>query len=301
LIYNGKVTGLSGLTEGTAYFLSATTAGAMQATDPGTASIVSKPILLATSATTGIFVNFRGLLGSGGLAPLPNSVSFTTAGTFTYTPSVGVRKIFVRMAGGGGGGAGCSALILTTQASAGAGGASGGYMEFEVSGANILSSFSLTVGAGGGGGPISTNGGNGGNTLFDTYATAGGGGGGFQTGVVSVPVVVTSAPGGTLVVNTPAAITLIRFVTGRLGGAVSSTNQATGLIVFSAGSSTPFGHGAAQVMDYAPTPAAGLAGALPNANWYGSGGAGNATANIVATGRNGSTGIQGAIFITEHF
>lgn len=60
LLTEGQITGLSGLTAGTAHFLSATSAGALTATEPSTAGQVSKPVLVAYSTTAGVFVNLRG-------------------------------------------------------------------------------------------------------------------------------------------------------------------------------------------------------------------------------------------------
>jgi len=65
LTTGGKVTGLSGLTAGTVYFLSAGTAGALTATEPSTIGQVSKPVLVADSTTSGWFFNFRGLVVGG--------------------------------------------------------------------------------------------------------------------------------------------------------------------------------------------------------------------------------------------
>lgn len=61
LQYGGRITGLSGLTAGTVYFLSAATAGLLTATEPTTFGQISKPLLLADSTTTGYFFNFRGV------------------------------------------------------------------------------------------------------------------------------------------------------------------------------------------------------------------------------------------------
>lgn len=62
-----RVTGLSGLTDGTVYFLSDATAGLLTATAPTTLGHVEKPVLVADSATTGFFVNYRGdLLAAAG-------------------------------------------------------------------------------------------------------------------------------------------------------------------------------------------------------------------------------------------
>lgn len=49
---NGEVTGLSGLTAGTVYFLSPSSAGAATATEPSTAGQISKPVYVALSTTT---------------------------------------------------------------------------------------------------------------------------------------------------------------------------------------------------------------------------------------------------------
>ena len=57
----GYITGLSGLTAGTVYFLSTTVAGATQATEPTADGEISKPILIADSTTTAYFVNMRGV------------------------------------------------------------------------------------------------------------------------------------------------------------------------------------------------------------------------------------------------
>jgi hypothetical protein len=61
LVMGGEITGLSGLTDGTTYFVSAATAGLLTATEPDSTLYYSKPLLVATSATTGMVVNMRGL------------------------------------------------------------------------------------------------------------------------------------------------------------------------------------------------------------------------------------------------
>lgn len=60
LLTIGKVTGLSGLTAGSIYFLDPSTPGALTTTEPSGAGQVSKPLLIADSTTTGFFYNFRG-------------------------------------------------------------------------------------------------------------------------------------------------------------------------------------------------------------------------------------------------
>jgi len=62
LTTGGYVSGLSGLTANTVYFLSPSSAGAMTATEPTTTGQVSKPVFVASSTTAGYFVNMRGEL-----------------------------------------------------------------------------------------------------------------------------------------------------------------------------------------------------------------------------------------------
>ncbi len=64
---DGKVEGLSGLTGGTVFFLSEATAGLLTSTAPSADGEFTKPILVATSATSGVLVNFKGTeIGAGG-------------------------------------------------------------------------------------------------------------------------------------------------------------------------------------------------------------------------------------------
>jgi hypothetical protein len=62
LHYMGRITGLSGLTAGTVYYLDDDTAGLLTATEPLDPGDVSKPVLIADSTTSGVFVNLRGVL-----------------------------------------------------------------------------------------------------------------------------------------------------------------------------------------------------------------------------------------------
>ena len=57
---SGYIAGLSGFTAGTAYYLSATTPGALTAIEPVTAGQVSKPLFVAVGTTNGFFHNWRG-------------------------------------------------------------------------------------------------------------------------------------------------------------------------------------------------------------------------------------------------
>lgn len=60
LVYNGLVTGLSGLTAGTVYFLSPTTAGTWQDTEPSNYNEISKPVFFALTSTSGNVLSLRG-------------------------------------------------------------------------------------------------------------------------------------------------------------------------------------------------------------------------------------------------
>jgi hypothetical protein len=58
---DGLITGLSSLTAGSVYFLSAATAGLLTATAPSTAGQIRKAMLVATTTTAGIIVNYIGV------------------------------------------------------------------------------------------------------------------------------------------------------------------------------------------------------------------------------------------------
>lgn len=66
---SGYVVGLSGLIPGITYFLSAQIPGGLTSTEPLADGQVSKPLLLATSATSGLYVDMRGELISIGGSP----------------------------------------------------------------------------------------------------------------------------------------------------------------------------------------------------------------------------------------
>jgi hypothetical protein len=62
LVYGGEITGLSGLTTETNYFLSSSTAGATTSTEPTVSGTVSKPIFFSTSSSTAIVQIQRGVI-----------------------------------------------------------------------------------------------------------------------------------------------------------------------------------------------------------------------------------------------
>jgi len=61
----GYVTGLSTLTPGEVYFLSDSVAGGLTVNEPTTIGSVSKPMLIADSATSGYVLNYRGVMVGG--------------------------------------------------------------------------------------------------------------------------------------------------------------------------------------------------------------------------------------------
>ena len=61
VVYSGPITGLTGLNDSAVYFLSDTVAGSATQTAPTALGTINKPVFVATSATTAIIVNMRGI------------------------------------------------------------------------------------------------------------------------------------------------------------------------------------------------------------------------------------------------
>lgn len=70
VVYGGRISNLSGLTSGGVYYLSEATAGLLTVTEP-TGANISKPLLIARSATEGVVINQRGLVASSTSSALP--------------------------------------------------------------------------------------------------------------------------------------------------------------------------------------------------------------------------------------
>lgn len=100
IMFLGNISGLAGLVSGDVYFLSDVTAGALMNTAPTVVGHVSKPVLIATSATTGYFFNWRGVLLGNPVAPasptfvvgsasglLPNEEVLTAGSGISVTPA----------------------------------------------------------------------------------------------------------------------------------------------------------------------------------------------------------------------
>jgi hypothetical protein len=63
VVYTGKITIVgASWTDGAVYFLSDATAGLLTATEPSTVGRVSRPVMVATGATTGIVMQHRGMV-----------------------------------------------------------------------------------------------------------------------------------------------------------------------------------------------------------------------------------------------
>ncbi len=80
----GYVSGLSGLTANTTYYLSPSTAGLLTSTEPTTVGQISKPLFRAVSTTAGYFFNYRGIA----------IVSLDTIGTQTLTDAATIAVNF---------------------------------------------------------------------------------------------------------------------------------------------------------------------------------------------------------------
>lgn len=107
LAMGGSVTGLSGLTAGTVYFISDSVAGQLTATEPTTAGNISKPMGVADTTTSLILINMRGAqVGSNLGAAVQSDMETATSNTTYVTPGrtqyhPGVAKAYVNWTVGG--------------------------------------------------------------------------------------------------------------------------------------------------------------------------------------------------------
>jgi len=82
---SGIVTGLSGMTPGAVYYLATVSAGGMTPTEPTTPGNVSKPVLIALSATVGLLLSMRGLVIPAASGNMPKMYSTPVNGTGQQT------------------------------------------------------------------------------------------------------------------------------------------------------------------------------------------------------------------------
>jgi hypothetical protein len=81
----GYISGLTGLTAGTIYFLSPSTVGTITATEPTTIGQVSKPVLITDTTTSGYLFNMRGMLLSEQADYPTRFITFTFNGSTALT------------------------------------------------------------------------------------------------------------------------------------------------------------------------------------------------------------------------
>jgi hypothetical protein len=264
------------------YILSSTAAGTrswVAASGGGNVSSTGTP-------ATGQHARWTGATTIEGYTPpVPvNVVFFVTAGTATYTPTAGVRALWVECIGGGGGGGGAKATA--SNATAGGGGGGGAYCARFLT-APLKASYSVTVGAPGTAGPATGGaGGAGGSTSFDSpsVATAGGGVGGAGSAVgQTVPAFPTNGGAG----GTPAGGQFhILGGDGNNGCRLSATQTLSG----QGGSGARGGGGTKGV--------GGDSAGVQGSYW---GGGGSGASSNSATGFAGGGGYTGIIMITEYF
>ena len=121
--------------------------------------------------------------------------TFGTAGSFTYTPTVGTNSVVVELVGGGGGGGGC-ALTGASQVAMGAAGGGGGHATKRIT--TSFSGVTVAVGAKGTGGAAGANNGSaGGTTSFGALLSATGGTGGNGGAAQGTPTAVFGGGAGT--------------------------------------------------------------------------------------------------------
>lgn len=162
------------LVQGTTYIINNQSTGSVTIQNNTPTTLVTLSTLRVIKYTLIDNSSAAGVWQLGDATIVTNQQNFTSAASGTYTPTPGTAYIQVEMVGGGGGSGGCSLLANAGSATVTTGGASGGYLKFTMSAAQIGASLAYTVGAGGAGGTSSTNGTVGNATTFGSW-TAGAG------------------------------------------------------------------------------------------------------------------------------
>jgi hypothetical protein len=81
LHFGGRITGLTGLTGGTVYFLDDDTSGLLTSVEPPDTGDISKPLLIADAGSSGYFFNWRGIaVGTSGATEMSFIPSFLFQG-----------------------------------------------------------------------------------------------------------------------------------------------------------------------------------------------------------------------------
>jgi hypothetical protein len=205
---------------------------------------------------------------------------FTGHGTYTYTPTSGMKYCTIEVCGaGGGGGGGTPGSNLYA---VGAGGGGGGYGRKTVAAATIGSSQTVTIGTGGTAGSSGT-GGTGGTSSLGAIVTATGGAGGTQENGNNVSFLACVGGAG-------GAGASGDFNTNGAPGGVGISMATGSNIVSGNGGSSFFGGGAVGI--YTQSNTAGNAGSS-----YGGGGSGSGSFGV--SGSTGGAGADGIVVITE--
>jgi len=147
-----------------------------------------------TSGGPGVNPTWLPVSGGTGFSSI-NVQTFSTAGTYTYTPSPNMQYCIVELLGAGGG-ATVASYNGGTSVSYGTGGAGGAYAKSLYNAATIGTSQTVIIGARGTGATNQTNANNGTNSSFGTFMTANGGQGGNISNTVRC--VAASATGGNI-------------------------------------------------------------------------------------------------------
>lgn len=283
------------LTDGTILYLKAASANTAAATFSPNGLVAKAIVSLGHAALIGgeiaangdVWLQYNSSIGGGSWVLIASSggtasagrlagVPITFAASGTYTKTIGVNKIRVRLVGGGGAGGGTSATSAS-QCAAGGGGSAGAYAEAVID-VSATATIAITIGAGGTG--VSGAAGNaGGTTSVGAFVTAPGGPGGLGNSATSTFPQLGSAGGSTSAPPTGANVVGTAGDAGgpgRLYSLASVEGGAGGRSIF----------GATNILG----PALG----------YGSGGAGQRATPSSGAG-TGSVGMPGYVIIEEIF
>ncbi len=217
--------------------------------------------------------------------------TYSTPGTYTFTPPAGVTSVLVQAWGGGGGGG--SSNANGTQRRAGGGGGGGGFTSSNIT-VTPGNNYTVVVGAGGTAGNAD-DGGNGGNSTFNTNSVIANGGRGGErggNGAAGTGAANGSATGTGTVLRRGGNGTAGQNNTrsGAGGGGAGTTGNGGAASGITGGTGTAIGGG---------NGANGLnsRGAGNNGNTFGGGGSGGYnTAGQLET--NGGAGANGQVIIT---
>ncbi len=212
--------------------------------------------------------------------------TFTATGAGTYTPTSGVRAIFVECVGGGGGSG--NALVTSSNSSVSAGGGGGGYACGFV--AAISATVPFVVGVGGLAGSAGAAGGNGADSTFNATTVVGkagtGGGAGTTAGTTGHSV---GGAGGVAGTAGTGGFTSVGSDGGD-GVALSATQGWCG-----SGGASMFGGSTKETAVAVATITAGVVGKV-----YGGGAAGAANIGTNASPAAGAAGGNGIIRVWEY-